>query len=59
MEAFRDELTGDFEDLCIVMVTDDLIFDVKTFRHFIEVYSSNSESRSLIKPPFFLILGQQ
>ena len=47
VEAFRDELSGDFEDLCIVMVTDDLIFDVKAFRHFIEVCISSSESRSL------------
>lgn len=48
VEAFRDELSGNFEDLCIVMVTDDLVFDVKTFKHFIEVRAQSISTEGLL-----------
>ena len=42
VDVMRDELSGDFEDICVALVTDDLCFDVHTITLLIE-----QESRHL------------
>ena len=39
MEVLHDELDGDFENLCVALVTDDLIFDAHTVQLLMEVKS--------------------